>query len=196
MPYHCLSVCQPYAWAILHAGKNVENRPWHTEHRGPLLIHAGRSTEYMDRGMGDMRRITTCPRAPAEDELAFGAIVGIVELLDCAHILRGGHEGRFLRNPWAEGSYCWVLVRPRSFREPIPWPGKLGLFGVPTRIVAAAIAAAEPGPRSCRWCAWTDKSPGPRPIIREWVEPDLCSECGGEGIEPAAGATAVARENR
>lgn len=42
-----LSVRQPWAWAILHAGKPIENRsrkdgkmPAICRHRGPLLIHA------------------------------------------------------------------------------------------------------------------------------------------------------------
>lgn len=36
-----LTVKQPAAWAIFHRGKDVENRPWATKYRGPLLIHAG-----------------------------------------------------------------------------------------------------------------------------------------------------------
>lgn len=40
-----LSVRQPWAWAILHAGKDVENRSWATGYRGELLIHAGKTIE-------------------------------------------------------------------------------------------------------------------------------------------------------
>ncbi len=36
-----LSVRQPFAWAIVHGGKDVENRSWATSYRGPVLIHAG-----------------------------------------------------------------------------------------------------------------------------------------------------------
>lgn len=42
-----ISIRQPWAWAILHAGKRIENRargdgrmPSPCRHRGPLLIHA------------------------------------------------------------------------------------------------------------------------------------------------------------
>jgi len=35
-----ISLQQPWAWAILHAGKDVENRRWNTRYRGPIAIHA------------------------------------------------------------------------------------------------------------------------------------------------------------
>ena len=36
-----ITIKQPWAWAIIFAGKDIENRTWHTHDRGPLLIHAG-----------------------------------------------------------------------------------------------------------------------------------------------------------
>ena len=39
-PTRCLSVRQPWAWLILHAGKDVENRTWSHPFRGPVYIHA------------------------------------------------------------------------------------------------------------------------------------------------------------
>jgi len=39
-----LSIRQPWAWAILHAGKRVENRDWRgCDYRGPVLLHASKS---------------------------------------------------------------------------------------------------------------------------------------------------------
>jgi hypothetical protein len=35
-----LSIRQPWVWAIVHAGKDIENRTWWTPYRGPVLIHA------------------------------------------------------------------------------------------------------------------------------------------------------------
>ncbi len=35
-----LSIRQPYAWAVVHGIKDIENRSWRTHYRGPLLIHA------------------------------------------------------------------------------------------------------------------------------------------------------------
>jgi len=35
-----LSLRQPWAWLVTNGSKDIENRSWHTNHRGPLLIHA------------------------------------------------------------------------------------------------------------------------------------------------------------
>ena len=43
----CLTICQPWAWAIVAAGKDVENRTRPTRYRGPLLIHAGASRRFL-----------------------------------------------------------------------------------------------------------------------------------------------------
>ena len=40
-----LTVRQPWAWATIYGGKDVENRRWRTAYRGPLLIHAGKNAD-------------------------------------------------------------------------------------------------------------------------------------------------------
>ena len=37
----CLSIQQPWAWAVVNGWKPIENRTWHTNYHGPLLIHTG-----------------------------------------------------------------------------------------------------------------------------------------------------------
>ena len=37
-----LSIRQPWAWLILNAGKDIENREWPTRFRGRVLIHASK----------------------------------------------------------------------------------------------------------------------------------------------------------
>ncbi len=37
-----LSIRQPWAWHILHSGKDIENRDWPTRFRGRVLIHASK----------------------------------------------------------------------------------------------------------------------------------------------------------
>jgi hypothetical protein len=44
-----LSIHQPWTWAILNAGKTVENRRWSTSQRGPLLIHASKTKTSYNR---------------------------------------------------------------------------------------------------------------------------------------------------
>jgi len=122
-----LSVQQPWAWAIVHGPKRVENRTWGTEYRGPLLIHAGRSRDRLgDYGTGE----------PAERRLAFGAVIGVCELVDC--VPYDELPGKLRTSRFAEGPWCWVLadVRPLA---PIPMKGRMGLF-VPTADVAGAVA--------------------------------------------------------
>lgn len=48
-----ITVRQPWAWAIAHGGKTVENRSRGTAYRGTLLVHAGAS--WSERGATDQR---------------------------------------------------------------------------------------------------------------------------------------------
>jgi hypothetical protein len=43
-----LSIRQPWAWLIIHAGKDIENREWRTSFRGPVLIHASKTMTRAD----------------------------------------------------------------------------------------------------------------------------------------------------
>ena len=114
-----LSIRQPWAWAILFGGKDVENRKWRTYYRGPLLIHAGRREE------AAARRVIAAIRRPKQTNLPTilprGGIIGRVELVDCVQ----GHK-----SPWAEaGAWHWILENPKPM-DLIPMRGQLGLFEV------------------------------------------------------------------
>jgi len=41
-PDKAISIRQPWAWAIMHGLKTVENRSWVTRVRGRIWVHAGR----------------------------------------------------------------------------------------------------------------------------------------------------------
>ena len=107
-----LSIHQPWAWAILHAGKSVENRSRPTSHRGPLLIHAARSRASYDAQDVDEWRDGYGVALPAWDELVKGAIVGQVDVVDCVRASE-------MSGPWIEGPWCWVLAEPRAFAAPV-----------------------------------------------------------------------------
>ena len=54
----CLTILEPWASGIVFGTKRVENRTWRTRHRGPLLIHAGRSRRYLaGTGPADWQRL-------------------------------------------------------------------------------------------------------------------------------------------
>ena len=97
-----LTIRQPWAWAIIHAGKNVENRSWSTDHRGPLVIHAGRRID--PNGVARLRELGLDP--PDETEILVGGIIGQVELTG----VRRDDPSR-----WAvPGAYHWQLADARA----------------------------------------------------------------------------------
>lgn len=75
-----LSVRQPWAWAILHAGKAVENRRWATDYRGELLIHAGKTVE--DDAVDVVAAVAG---RDVPEGLPTGGVVGRVRLVDVHH---------------------------------------------------------------------------------------------------------------
>ena len=42
-----ITILQPFATLIASGEKHFETRSWKTDYRGPLLIHAGKGTQYM-----------------------------------------------------------------------------------------------------------------------------------------------------
>jgi hypothetical protein len=122
-----LSVRQPWAWAIIHGGKTVENRSWATSYRGPLLIHAAkglRLAEY-DRAAEAIERIVGAGRVPPMDALERGGIIGTAILANVWPVDIYERD-----NPWFEGRYGWMLTAAHAVPF-VPWKGRLGLFDVP-----------------------------------------------------------------
>lgn len=112
-----LSIRQPWAWLILHAGKDVENRTWRTSYRGPLLLHAG---AWDDGETPAWLRRAFNVDIPDGTVLERGGVVGLAYLVDCV---------RSSASQWFEGPWGWVLRDP----QPLPFfplKGKLGLFRV------------------------------------------------------------------
>lgn len=110
-----LTVRQPWAWAIFAAGKDIENRTWATQHRGPLLIHAG---SHIDRhGYAHLRALGLHPPEPVK--ITRRALLGIVEVVSMVT----AHSSL-----WFEGPVGWVLGSPRLLSAPIARAGAQGLF--------------------------------------------------------------------
>ncbi|MFH5231911.1 hypothetical protein [Antrihabitans spumae] len=153
-----LTVQQPWAWAIMHGGKTIENRTQLWKYRGPLAIHAG--MRYSDRGMD-----SPLVQKAATGRTGFGcwdsgivtppawttcaAILGTVELVDVhpdagccrpwgesAYVEHGGHERRQIVH--------LVLENARPLAEPIPCTGALGLWTPPADIIAQLEREGRP----------------------------------------------------
>ena len=124
-----LSLKQPWAWAVVNGYKHVENRTRRTNFRGPLLIHASRVVD--PYGFQFLWELGLHRKLP--DDLATGALVGSVELVDCL---------KESNSQWAfKGHWHWMLARPREYRTPIECRGSLGIFE--PEISARAIGQAE-----------------------------------------------------
>jgi hypothetical protein len=112
-----LSLRQPWAWLVVNGHKDIENRSWRTNHRGPLLIHASRN-----RSLTTSKNLSAIEkkyrvRLPRDFDL--GGIVGIVDVVDC--LKRHPSKWKF------RGSWGWVLENPRRlpFRQ---CKGTVGFF--------------------------------------------------------------------
>jgi hypothetical protein len=117
---HALSVRQPWAYAILHLGKDVENRPRRTYIRERILIQAGLKIE-RDKA----RELGLDP-----DDLTTGAIVGSVEIVDCV---------KNSKSKWAiPGQWHWILEDPLVLAKPIPLKGLLGFIRVHPKMLKNA----------------------------------------------------------
>lgn len=128
-----ISIRQPWAWAILNASKDIENRNWPTRLRGTVAIHAAKGmtrNEYDDfcelRGEIVSAGWESDVIVPAYEDLVRGAIVGTVEIVDC--VQRSG-------SPWFFGEYGFVLRNPLALVEPIPCRGALGFWDVPEELL-------------------------------------------------------------
>jgi hypothetical protein len=118
-----LSIKQPWAWLIIHGGKDIENRSWHTKFRGRFLVHASMGMSALEY---EHARAFACLAAPSivmppARELVRGGIIGSVELVDSLDTSD---------SPWYMGEKAFLLRNP----EPLPfrqYKGRLQFFDVP-----------------------------------------------------------------
>ena len=126
-----LTIQQPYASLIADGEKWVENRGWYTTYRGPLAIHAGKGTRYLNA-----RELVAYPTSAV---IAIANLVACVDLkiirVNRAHwyvvalLKRQGISVRdFLTHEHTEGPFCLILQDVRKLVMPVPAVGKQGLW--------------------------------------------------------------------
>jgi hypothetical protein len=130
-----LTLWQPYATLVIRGLKRVETRPWSTAHRGPLAIHAARRIPASVRAHWRCEWARSALRAAGlEDweDLPRGAVVGLVEVLDCVRVEDLGGLGELERalGDFRPGMWGWLLAGARELSAPFPARGRLGLFEV------------------------------------------------------------------
>ena len=82
---------------------------------GTTLIHASKTRSSYDREAKlDWDKVCGV-KLPPWEEMVTGAILGVVELVDCLP------ASSVAASPWVEGPVCSVLAKPRAFAEPVAW---------------------------------------------------------------------------
>lgn len=154
LPEFALSVRQPWAYGIIHAGKDIENRSWNRrfaagraglDFRGRIAVHAAKGMtrdEYEDAVHSFRIAGAKCPPA---HELLRGGIIGTVTIVDVV---------RQSSSPWFYGPNGLVLRDPEPV-EFIPCTGMLGFF----RWLPNPEASADP---PAKWML----PPGERPATK------------------------------
>lgn len=123
LPVKALSVRQPWAWAIIHGGKDIENRSWQAVNhglnfRGRVAIHASKTMGQRDYQSARDFICSLCQELPEARDLERGGIIGSVEILGVV---------KESDSPWFFGPRGLVLANaePCDF---IPVKGCLGFF--------------------------------------------------------------------
>lgn len=120
-----MTIKQPWVHAILHEGKDIENRSWQRTFRGWLAIHASampnRQAEF-PRGY----------QVPDFATLDYSAICGIARVVD---IVSKSRSKWFWRPDDGSVNFGWVLADIQSLKSPIPCKGALGLWEVPQQVL-------------------------------------------------------------
>lgn len=124
-----LSIRQPWAYLIIHSGKDVENRDWPTRVRGRVLIHASGTMTKADyeacvifcSGL-PAGAIPAGFEFPSFDVLKkqCGGIVGTMKISDC--VIDSP-------SPWFCGRFGFVIDGATEV-DFVPCKGRLGFFKV------------------------------------------------------------------
>lgn len=133
LPRLALSVRQPWAWAILHAGKRLENRSQaaidHGMKEGLICLHAakGMSRDEYESGRDFINAAinrTNYPdiEVPKPCDLVRGAIIGTMYVSGVAKSAEDVDH-----NPWFMGPRALILRQVEAI-EPIGSVGALGYF--------------------------------------------------------------------
>jgi activating signal cointegrator 1 len=174
-----ISLLQPWATLVVIGAKKIETRSWNTKYRGPLLIHASRKMDTLQKAICETtpfnEALKTVPKLP------LGKIIGMVNLVETSttDFFKQCSEAIALRKQYSKkewerelafgdynpGRFGWLLLDPVSFKHHYPVKGSLGLW--------------EFGEQICLKCGCTqndacfDIDMGPC----SWVAENLCSHC-------------------
>ncbi|MGW3428006.1 hypothetical protein ACWDHW_08615 [Streptomyces melanosporofaciens] len=121
-----LTIRQPWAGAIAHQNKRVENRSWKlpAKHEGArILIHAGAAP--------DKNAIVYGPHLDV-----YSAVVAVATITECHWSEDGTCCG-----PWGfDRAYHWTLADVIALAQPAPAKGRLGIWTPNADLITAVEA--------------------------------------------------------
>jgi activating signal cointegrator 1 len=174
-----ISLLQPWATLVVIGAKKIETRSWNSKHRGPLLIHASRKMDSLQKAICETTPFNEALKTV--DELPLGKIIGVVNVVETSttEFFKQCSEGiplkkRYSKKEWEmelafgdynPGRFGWLLQDPVSFEHHYPIKGSLGLWEFDEHICYKCGCSA--------FDACTDPNYGPC----WWVGPNLCSHC-------------------
>ncbi|MEO0637809.1 MAG: hypothetical protein AAFY73_14320 [Pseudomonadota bacterium] len=128
LPPLALSVRQPWAWAIIHGGKDVENRSPGSIRAGrmdcrPIAIHAASGMTRQEYEWAVWRLQQDGLTLPRPDDLPRRAIIGMVDVV----AIVDSATKPWCDSPFFGGKAGLALENPRA-RPPIPATGEIGYF--------------------------------------------------------------------
>lgn len=129
--YRAISLIQPWAWLILHGGKDIENRSWRDDEIAwprRILIHASKTRIERDhyavaRSVEEEFGI----KVPDMEQLDYGGFVGSVTVTGVQH-----NDARdAVKSRWAApGQFGYLLAAPREIPF-VEFKGAPRFFRVP-----------------------------------------------------------------
>lgn len=120
LPKYAITIWQPWAWLIVNGYKDIENRNWPTNFRGPIYIHSGKKFDpyWTNRDTYETSRIIG--KIIPVNKLNYGGIIGTTEIIDCVT------ESDSI---WFSGEFGFVLKNAKLC-EFIPMRGNLKIWKV------------------------------------------------------------------
>lgn len=135
-----ITLWQPWASLWLTTAKVHETRPWQTHYRGELAVHAARRPVawHLPDGLHALcidylgpHYVETLPR---------GAIIGVIQLIDCYSSNDHGpvdRQDRICGN-FSDNRYLWKRGQFVKLAKPLAAKGRQGLWNGPEHILGAS----------------------------------------------------------
>ena len=135
---NALTLHQPWAHAVAHLGKRIENRTWAppaSAMGAPLAIHAG-----LQRDAAGDQHLAALGHPPA-----FGAprgmVVAVVFLVD---VLRDAESAKWInQGQWWAGPIAWWFTAVAPLATAVPCRGRQRLWTLPPDVEARVQAQLE-----------------------------------------------------